>query len=207
MKYCKTYLNLVGILILCGFLSCLSKENKVAKSISRDIKNKEGLIIEKEGTFIDNRDGKVYNTVTINGKVWLAQNFAFKPLKGNYWSYNNESNALTHGYLYDWNTAEEIAPDGWRLPTYEEAVLFIKYGLKKTCENVNQLSGKKFRNYKGELMYTGLNERACFWTSTNLKSPYPKTFVFEMNFDKVKDLCFISYEHKKSALSVRYVKE
>lgn len=203
------YFYFTIFVFLSGAFSCNKSHRGSAKNL-KGLKEKTGYAIEKKGVFKDNRDGKEYKTVTVNGKVWLAQNFAYQPSGGTYWTYKyDKSNVLKHGYLYDWNTAVEIAPSGWRLPTKNEANIFMQYGLKRTCGDSGQLSGKVFRNYEGEWTFIGLNTRACCWTSTKPHQPYlfPKTFVYDMNFDRIVNSSYMSYEYTESGLSVRYVKE
>jgi uncharacterized protein (TIGR02145 family) len=51
----------------------------------------------------------------------MAENLAFKPTTGNYWAYdNNGSNVDKYGYLYDWQTACNVCPTGWHLPSDAE---------------------------------------------------------------------------------------
>lgn len=87
-----------------------------------------GLQAQTPGTFTDSRDGKVYQTVKIGEQVWMAENLAYKPASGNYWAYDNEAdNIAVYGYLYDWETARNVCPTGWHLPTDAEWTQLTDY--------------------------------------------------------------------------------
>lgn len=88
---------------------------------------KDEILPEYE-TFTDNRDGETYNYLKIGDQYWLSENLRFKPDSGNYWAYNNnEADIIAHGYLYDWETANKVCPDGWHLPSKAEWTELANY--------------------------------------------------------------------------------
>ena len=102
--------------------------------------------IVQTGTFTDTRDNTEYNTTTINGQTWMAENLAYLPevcgtdAGCGYWVYDNAStdvatamatpNYTTYGVLYNWEMAKASCPTGWHLPTHEEwAILEMNLGM------------------------------------------------------------------------------
>ena len=161
---------ILGLLL---FIACCSSES---------IDNNSN---PETGSFTDPRDGKTYKTVKVRDQWIMAENLAYKPDKGKYWAYeNNDSNIALYGYLYDWETAMNLAPEGWHLPSRKEWMAIQKtLGAKSNTfpylekiypklvvggsSGLNMLLGG-MRTCDGEFKY--LDDKARFWTSTNSKT-------------------------------------
>ena len=163
------------------------------------------------GIFEDD-DKKQYQVIRIGDNVLMAENYARKPLSGNYWIYENENtNLAKYGFLYDFETAKNIAPAGWHLPSKEE------------WESVLESSGKNSQNIYENLRvgghtgfdavfagwrseygnFIGENDSAHFWSSS--KEGEKKAWQFKI----------LAHDHKAGfeksiispGLSVRYFKD
>jgi uncharacterized protein (TIGR02145 family) len=88
----------------------------------------------KWGMFTDERDGKTYRFVEVNGLRWMVDNFDYNaPFTeyGRSWYYGQSNRAQLrdghpvetdeerkfYGRLYNWFAAVESAPPGWKLPS------------------------------------------------------------------------------------------
>ena len=117
-----------------------------------------------KGSFTDPRDGNEYKTVKIGKQTWMAENLSYKPSNGNYWVYdNNSSNIATYGYLYDWQTALNVCPSGWRLPSDDDWKELIDYigddavGKLKGTGTIEAGTGLWHYPNKGATNKTGFN--------------------------------------------------
>ena len=61
-----------------------------------------------------------YKIVIIGKQVWMAENLNTETETGSLVYANNTANAAIYGRLYNWETACQVCPEDWHLPSDEE---------------------------------------------------------------------------------------
>jgi uncharacterized protein (TIGR02145 family) len=141
-----------------------------------------------KGMLFDTRDGQSYQVVKIGKQIWLAENFRYLPSKEkgdkycNSWIYDNDNNYLDKGYgrLYDWNTATNIAPEGWRLPNNKDFEELISFIIKDNNPDDAEKIGNYLKSVNGWKSWKGIvnNDKYGF----NAKPAGYRGFAEESNF-------------------------
>ncbi len=151
------------------------------------------------GTFIDERDHKVYKTVKIGNQIWMAENLAYKANSGCLAYNNDERNVSKYGYLYNWEIACKVAPQGWHLPNLEEFETLLKKignSKKEIIHGGNSGFSALFGGSFDSGVYKNIDEAAYFWTSTpyNPNEGYLCMIAKDLDmmgmFDSIRSCCF-----------------
>lgn len=140
---------------------------------------------------VDSRNDNSYRTVEIGGAVWMAENLNHEVDNGNSWCYeDDESNCQKYGRLYDWYTANEACPIGWRLPTRQEwrDLISVAGGSREASGKLTSATGWKHNgtdNYGFSALPSGIrNANGSFdyvdaigfwWSATENPSADEKT--------------------------------
>lgn len=89
---------------------------------------------QSTGTFTDYRDSLTYKTIQIGDHIWLAENLKFWVSEdsphyvGESSVYEwKEANLIKYGRLYQWETACNVCPEGWHLPSMQEWYTLLNY--------------------------------------------------------------------------------
>lgn len=183
--------------------------------------NTNNPLPEQQATsFTDPRDGHTYKTIKIGDQIWLAENLAYKPEDGFSIYENDSANVPIYGYLYTWQTAQTIAPDGWHLPSKEEWETLNKYldhnvagKLKETgfdhwkSPNTNATNESNFTalpaggNFDGS--FIALGRTGFWWSSTAINETNAYGLVVDYNSSGIS-----WYSGTKTrGLSVRLIKD
>jgi uncharacterized protein (TIGR02145 family) len=92
----------------------------------------------RKGSFADQRDGKEYETVEIGTQTWMAENLNYEA-EGSKCYDNNPANCQKYGRLYDWETAKNVCPSGWHLPSY------VDWGKQGMYVGGDEVAGTKLK--------------------------------------------------------------
>ena len=176
-----------------------------------------------------------YTTIEVKDKdyseTWMAENVNYKT--DDSYCYNGaDKNCKTYGRLYAWDDAQNVCPNGWRMPSLDEwHILFDVVG-GTSADNISGKVLKSVEGWKydspattgsdkygftalpgglqvydgGMFMFDGIDTDAVFWTSSGSGSDGtgPNAVYVRISYDKVT--ANISSFFKESRVSVRCIK-
>jgi uncharacterized protein (TIGR02145 family) len=138
---------------------------------------------------------KSCKTVKIGEQTWMAENLNYQT--GNSKCYGDaDSNCVKYGRLYDWKTAVNACPNGWKLPDTTDWYMLIDEagGFSTAGTKLKSSSGWSWNSYifEGNLIVgtddygfsalpgSGNGWQGKWWTSTDEYS-YSNAYSLEMN--------------------------
>jgi len=184
--------------------------------------NSDDEFTGSSGTFTDARDNHQYSWVKIGSQIWMAENLNYSGSSS--WVYdNNSSNADIYGRLYDWETACEVCPDGWHLPSNNEWIELTDFlggdyvaggTLKETgtthwnSPNTGASNSSGFSALPGGYRITNgdflnIGETALFWSDEELSSNFAFYLGLHYNLERASHNNIV----KDWGLSVRCLKD
>lgn len=177
------------------------------------------------GTLHDLRDGQTYKTVTIGGRVWMAENLNYETSTSVLIPEYNGKSRDKYGLLYTWDDAMEACPSGWNLPSEKDWNDLVEsvgdsatagtklkaardwdkdrgyvigtddYGFAALPAGVSHVNGNGVRSFS--------NNGAFFWTATVHEGG--RAILFVMHYEK--EVVESSRFEKDTWLSVRCIKD
>lgn len=139
------------------------------------------------GTFTDERDSQVYETVQIGTQTWMAENLKFFVNDVNsdilFKCYNDEVvNCEKYGFLYTRPALSffQLCPNGWHLPSLDEWKMLINLVGGEQYAGANLKSKEGWSNeadgldiagfsvlpaglFNPHMGYLAINEQSTFW--------------------------------------------
>ena len=147
-----------------------------------------------------------YKTIKIGNQIWMSENLNYST-KGSQCYKNNTKNCVKCGRLYDWNTAKNVCPKGWHLPTRNEWDALVNY------MGGSSIAGKKLKAKSGFSALTcgyGASDgnfynfgNYSYWWSSSENNTNSAYFLSIDNNDNV----FRNHLDKSSLFAVRCVKD
>lgn len=167
------------------------------------------------GTIKDSRDNIVYKTVKVGNQTWMAENLNYYTSSGSWCYDNSSSNCSKYGRLYNWETAKNICPNGWHIPSKTEFETMINYignnsGSKLKSSYGWEDNGNGTNTYAFYGMPSGfstgrgfvnINSLGGFWTSSEIDQYKATSYLLSCRNEILDE----GWDSKSTGVSVRCV--
>ena len=162
------------------------------------------------GTLHDLRDGQTYATVTIGGRVWMAENLNYETETSVVFPEYNGKSHEKYGRLYAWEDAKKACPSDWRLPgedDWNDLVAAVgdsaTAGTKLKAARDWDKDKKDYVVGTDDYGFAALPAAVSFWTATEKNDARALMFVMHYEKESVESGAF----PKDTWLSVRCIKD
>ncbi|MDR2553787.1 MAG: hypothetical protein LBC64_00015 [Fibromonadaceae bacterium] len=169
-------------LALAFTLSC-SSENKEDNPSSSSNNSTPSQIVYGDPV---SHGGETYETVVIGTQTWFKRNLNYD-VPNNKCYYDEPANCAIYGRLYDWETAKNVCPLGWHLPSKDEWDVLMNF-----ADNVTKLVAKSgwpvektddygFSALPGgheSISFVGVGNGGYWWSATEDSNSAAYGYVF-----------------------------
>lgn len=107
------------------------------------------------GEITDVRDGQIYQTITIDKTIWLAENMRYKTENSMLYSENSVGVKIGSHY-YPFDEAEGVCPEGFQIPKESDWEKYVEYVME--LKNVQTASIEKFDTKSKRVTGTGIED-------------------------------------------------
>ena len=160
-----------------------NSQGNFISSSTAEIKSSSSEEIESNTELKDPRDGQVYPIVDIEMQRWLNRNMNYA--SDSSWCYNDvEQNCDLLGRAYNWESAKQACPDGYRLPTSKDWNLLEKLIATSGVENkgeINYVMTGRYSEYDGEMSWNSGNKAAYFWDLEEVDADHAATSILYLD--------------------------
>ena len=164
------------------------------------------------GTYTDEKDGVSYRIVKVGNQIVMADNYLKIPDKGKCWAYDNEEkNTVKNGYLYDWEAAKNLAPNGWHLPSkaeWEKLLSDLGGSNKEAFEQLKVGGSSGFEGVYGGWRlargtFSSLGASGHYWSSTEDSEKE----VWQFKLSAYAGVAELEKGEKTMGLSIRFFRD
>ncbi len=147
--------------------------------------------------------GETYATVELGGRIWMAENLRHQTGESSgcwYPSEATDENRKEYGMLYDFETAQSLCPEGWRLPEQADFEALVAV-LQEPYTDFIPLAGLYSKSAGKN---TGFGTRGCLMGATEGESgmrKYLQVATVGAGTPTIQD------SQVANGVSVRYVKD
>lgn len=182
----------------------LNNDSKLTEKPEVSLSNVDDLLL------IDKRDGKKYRTIKVGNQIWMAENLNYKSESGSICYNGYDFNGDKYGRLYTWETAKNVCPEGWRLPSKDDFIKLLDTYGGEGKESYVELRRNNNDGFKGLLggyyknnSYDNIEVSGFYWSST--KYINDKAFALLFFSQMIKTVMIV--ENVKEGFSVRCLKD
>jgi len=195
-----------------------SSSSKTENTANSSAAAPSSSIVIPGATITDSRDGQTYAVYKNATQYWISENMRYDAKPNG--CYNNaEDNCTKFGLWYSWDAAQNVCPEGWRLPYGKDWRTLGKLNSNKSLtfgvtslfstENLYVRLTGAYYTIEGVTEWRDANEDATYWDAEDLSDKYAGyTFISKSSFGPVDylDGNYLNMD-KRSLLAVRCILE